>query len=1440
MSANPAPQPSAASPSNQSTSAGPSKSAATPKRKKAASTTKATEKAQTATKKTKGKAKAKAPKSIVIPTGLVAAASDSDASEQGDTSNASKSTAAKAAIQHGSAAAQYSSTSLPGPKIHAFNGDLVQIEPTDEFIPFNFLATMPAELTAREAVELYSQICKFLDPDYWQAIIAHIQTLSSYSRAGMEAFSRFAEVAYIRTRGLYVLMCSRYNSQLRQWANSHSGAALSSKDLETSRKQLQPRGKVRDDMPRAHPPTLCLTPASPDAHTSALALSPESAPRDRRFTAHVPDTGKNKAKAPALPASSNRNLQLQASEQIATCVLAEPVRSNAPFKSTSSSRRKALPIEYTMVNQALNHADATRALSLEFGMFLAPSSFGPMSNSPYGSQFYASNAAMQQPRIMSAPPTVSTFGHAAGMGSRGMTLSGNDFTNPALTGTPAGQLPHTQVRAASSGQAGPWNPSTTYAAGLSAEHQSNAGKNTKKAASSDAAITHATPGLLFTNAFPWPTGPSMSAWSQSSMLGPRQPGATSVLPWNPNAITHSPAMQPINSVMAAQPAWHPPSGYDAVDPGAIYAPALANGSQTALTGVAYPWPHDEQANKSSLFASPSLDISNDHFDQDSGTNPHSGAAQSPSVLSQGSAHFPAQAQPQLPSGLPIQVARQIPTPAPAPAQPKFQVQESGQTPTSIAFSRMAVIDRLPAQMMKSDLLRVYVLILHLLRQLGLSHLCHTVRLIATQGAHFARHNSRRNLADRDGAGEHNWAWIIFNTAEQRNGFLHAYKEKIRSGWTPVYGIPSTEGQSYEGGLVYDIQSAESFLGLGEGGTPPAGNEYNQSTPASATAYGQSPGSHTAQEVSDAALMPPPPPPVPRHGRPVHYRAPTSQGTEHPGTGPIWVTAEGRPWPSFVAVDQTPKELGMLQDSQKASSNVVERKPGPINAMLPPFIGTNHPGTVLAALKRKRHLSEFSDSMTGPVTPAMTSLSWSGGAPGTENVSQVFPHRRKHRASRTPTASNVVQRAVSHSPSTNASQDSYFPTLTLPALSPASESQSQDVLSHPWAVYGAWPAPAASAGKTMAARMSLPVDHGSDTVNAPDVEQPYLLHRRVGSASAAVGPSSAPSASSLPPLTVNQSFDTSSVSADVVNTGHADSHPWWSSASTATGLVAQASTTPVVGPAAVARPLGGVETGRSYVAQAELPGLSLYSNVPPSQQQQQQHPSMPMPVPTSAQHTSNLMPVQLRMSSASSLIQNVAQTPSTELPPILKPITFPTPAGQTPSTPAVYGRVRSPFQLGGGGGSGPSPVISSNGELVPSSVSTSASNTVHAPAELDRHIPHSHLRSSVSGPASAFTYFAASSSHPDQHGSTTSTTTGHRQGTPRNGAGAAGEAQEQAEDGRPSAALRDAVAAAAAAAATASTAIDATTAHANGGIDVDTDATAGPINTATSGKDMPTA
>ncbi|KAE8243805.1 hypothetical protein A4X13_0g6941 [Tilletia indica] len=910
------------------------------------------------------------------------------------------------------------------------NERLLQIETGDDFVPASIIQNMPSELSARDAVELYSQICRHLDPEYWLAIIKHIHTLQDSSRAGMEALSRFAEVAYIRVRGLYVLMCSRYNTQLRQWANRNSAKALTDKDLESSRLQLQPQAASEESPAKAHPPTLCVTAASPYSHLSPIPLSPETIPNDGRFTATV-DTTKMGKRSKNTHTFTTRQLQLQASEQIATGVLHSPHQPKPPAKSTSSSRRKALPIEYTMVNQALNHADATRELSLEFGLLMPPPepSFWPHL------QTYPPTTVLPQPRIVSMPsmhPTRECITEL--FQPRSFSDPNFSYASPLLRdpsqhyfavedgGTAAAPGSYA---AAASNEIGPSQSAQSFQAAV---RRGKKGVNSKGKGKADGAGSSGSKGPSPLGQFQPITLHSLDHDSDYSTA--RNTSASSGMLYSPGF----PRSQPTNFLP-------PPSA----------GPVPMSHPQMTFSGVAFPWPRGQNA----TFA---------------GTSAGTGSGKNGGTTS-GDANQPGWTQ----------------------------------APTGIYLSRMAVIHGLPFETVATDPFRIYVLILHILRQLNLSQLSHTVRLISTlsalpsssslfyggphpEGAEQASSDGNGNgdaAASSSSGGKRGWAWVIFNSAQQRNLFLHTYVEKVRAGWLPPTvdsspGSPlkpatkATAGDEYR--WPYYIYSAEDYLGYTAGANrTPVQNHQSQDRP----------------NPQAGAMLPPP---VPSHRAmaaqttqaPLHYYqlnnsvVPQAHVTSPMPGGEIAT----RPWYSFAAM-KLPTSHGQHWQPNPANYN----RPYPYDSdQLPPYStlpAETHTSpnpskgvSKTAGKKRKRsdgNAGEAHKAAAGATQTQQAASTRKGRqqpkSPAASSLMHFTAQRRKKNTHGTPSVS-VPPRAASCSPgsgrtdrNTGMDPGSSLPGTTLPppqtapapapvpATTVSSSASTSQMAFHSWNPYG---------------------------------------------------------------------------------------------------------------------------------------------------------------------------------------------------------------------------------------------------------------------------------------------------------------------------------------------------------------------------------------------------
>ncbi|CAD6969393.1 unnamed protein product [Tilletia controversa] len=831
----------------------------------------------TASHKTQNNAqKEKNPQAIspkIVATGLVAE-NDSDSDSDGGTSTSTVVPTEKHdVLQTPARPAASSNVSQPRTLPTAYrppsNERMLQVETGDDMIPARIIEDMPSELSARDAVEQYSQICRHLDPDYWHAIIKHIYGLKDSSRAGMEALSRFAEVAYIRVPGLYVLMCSRYDAQLRQWANRNSAKRLTGKDLEESRKQLQPRPGQEESPAKAHPPTVYVTPATPHSHLSAIPLSPESVPDDGRFTTTVNISSNGAQKADQPYPGMARLLQLQASEQIATGVLHKPHKPKVVAKTTSTTRRKALPIEYTMVDQALTHADATRELSLEFGLFMPmpmPMSM-PAPPPESGDAFYTKvqtyppSPVLTQPRLVSVPTVHATSDFIPDLFQpRSVSNPNLSFASP-LVSDPSRLYYATEdggaAAAASMRNAG------------SALNRTVAGQNAASTPEADARQNS------------WKgkgkaDGPQASGLGRPSPLGKFQPITLQSLQQNTGPTMNRKSPAPTGPPKSAS--FLPYQSHSALPPPAAGMTSLGHPHLT-FTGLAFPWPRGQ----SSAFCSPSAGEDARMTDAN---------------------------------------------------QPLWT-----QAPTGIFLSRMAVIHGLPYELVATDPFRIYVLILHLLRHLGLSQLSHTVRLISTLNALpstsplYYGGPSQQTAPDPNGDGtsasSHNgkqgWAWIIFNSVQQRNTFLQTYVQRVRAGWLPpaIEGFPvrtaHTESSTEStGGTTwpYYIYSAEDYLGYSTG-APRTGSQI-QTT------------SQAQPKPQTGSMLPPPVPRQPAMAAQsprVSTDSPQSNANGIPKAPIRSATPEGeaatRPGYSS-AVMRTP--LGQIQQGHPTTKNVRRRQP----------------------------------------------------------------------------------------------------------------------------------------------------------------------------------------------------------------------------------------------------------------------------------------------------------------------------------------------------------------------------------------------------------------------------------------------------------------------------------------------------------------------------------
>ncbi|KAK0554229.1 hypothetical protein OC846_000938 [Tilletia horrida] len=761
------------------------------------------------------------PNLLAIANGLVAALS-SDEEGEGDKQLPEAEPADRGAqIPATETEASTSATAQANAQQSAWEGGLdrlIRVHPDDEAVPASIIDTMPEKISPRVAVETYSALCRHLEPEYWRAVTTYAQNLPDHSKAGMEALSRFAEVLYIRAHGVYTMMCSRYDNHLRHWATANAAQSLTKKDLESSRRQLR-RRKQHDASPlKPHPPTVFVTPASPKpAESSIEQESPNLITDDQRFTARVNISRKKSAKTKQKGATGNRSLLLHASEQIAKGVFNDATRPDGPGKTTSSSRRKALPAEHTMIVQALNHANATRELSYEHDLFAD-------SDGPHISFLSASPKTLSLHNT-SATPQQGILGQNVGISAPQLSLSVSQCANPDDTNQPAATPEETTNKTTPAvTQAG--SPTTTKSKGKKTTAAAPAKKNktpakapakAKAAAKTKTTATASkTKGKANTSAAAKNGKASTvrKANSDKESFGapvvlssaaprPRQSLLTSALTypnlsyssWTSEARDHgngqgdmswmrsstSSELAQSNNMLGASEAGYYSAQYTprmVPDTSSRHVPSFS------MAGVAFPWVNRDPSEFAgqSFFSRP--------FTQESTS---SGLASAPA--SESTAVWP-------------------------------------QVPHGIFLSRMAVIHGLPYELVATDPFRIYVLILHLLRQLNLSSLSHTVRLISTLSSIPipSPTGSQSNSNDETVNGTvsssslvpavtHNrrgWAWIIFNSAQHRNSFLQTYAQKTRAGWLPpALDIAPTSAADHPTGSrsAYLIYSAETYLGV---------------------------------------------------------------------------------------------------------------------------------------------------------------------------------------------------------------------------------------------------------------------------------------------------------------------------------------------------------------------------------------------------------------------------------------------------------------------------------------------------------------------------------------------------------------------------------------------------------------------------------------------------
>ncbi|KAK0537872.1 hypothetical protein OC842_001472 [Tilletia horrida] len=1178
-----------------------------PRGKKTTKSPATTAKKKAPTKKTT-KTQSKKTNSPAVPTGLVAAASDSESS---DNEAATQAAAGPPQPQLQPPSGPVPLTSMPNfMTCSAPNGQrMSRIDHDDEWLPANLVETIPLQLNARGAIEIYAQICRHLDPEYWQAVLDHLRVLQDNSRAGMEALSRFAEIAYFRVRALYTLMCTRYDDELRQWANCNAADHLSTQDLEQSRRQLQPQFRELHSPAKPHPPTVCITPATPNTHAIPLSLSFSSdpSPDDGRFTAIVGTTKRAKSKSKKTIPTPNRQLQLQASEQIALGVLNDPPQPHTPVKTTSEYRRRALPVELTMVNQALYHADATRELSYEHDPFQPPMHVAGPSTQPMPSQIqvqtflpfqipFQQQVPFQQQmppqqRIVSMPhpqqhfPT--SFDWMPTILPRSLSVPqaitmGNPvvrepmrpyFADGSTVWTGESSMPLFDASQTVSAEA------PTIAPASAMPSPKKTARKVTKTAGSRVAKTRKAPSKGKGKAkadTPSPAAADISADTaadaDSEIAHLDAEAATpSKTTSAPNPASHQDPDRNANASQATAQTVHPIPSYPS-RPGVTFA------------GLAYPWPKGD----SPAFAGAPTDSSADRTQE----------------REPGSTHMHVDDQ-----------------------QPHVQPQ----VPTGIYLTRMAVIHGLPFDLVASDPFRIYILILHLLRQLGLAHLSHTVRLISTlsalpstssffyggprgQSAVAAQHASGSketdigwDAASASQAGKRGWAWIIFNSTQQRNLFLHTYLEKVRGGWVPPSvdsspGSPVKKNSSgreakepKDDGWPYFIYSAEDYLSMPGGGV--------QSAQHGAFASGLQP---SGAIVREPGLMLPPPVPT-------HYG---NLSSGHHFHGEAQAQAQG----SQATSSRQPMMLSNaktvpMSSQRNAGGTQVMGVRVPAYSTFPPLVPsgtstlasvptnapltsvpTNAPLTSgLIGTKRKRQESDTTVAGTAGGTSKLTMM-----MPAASTLAQFAAQRRRSTSANTHAHAHVYDRPAAHmyahvkrravrTPSTSVllrpgsaqaalsasageattASTTNFPSLTLPAPAPL---QAGALYAQPggWQPYGH--------------------AHQGHSYAYPAHAHFSTGHLRAGSANAANTGASSSSFAAV---------DGGNGQAHTYGDSGSSGSTWWASSSSDLGpsnasrMTSAAAATPTPPTSAAAS-----HPSFSVPTLDPTPGLRLYSNVPP--------------------------------------------------------------------------------------------------------------------------------------------------------------------------------------------------------------------------------------------------